>query len=240
MAESREKMPERDEPLLDLRGLDVAVPGTDPPQFLARGVNLTLYPGEILPVVGKSGSGKSTLLRSLSFFCPPCGGEIVFHGIPVLEIPPVRLRAKMIYLSQTPRLFPGTVLENLLEPFQYRINRRSAPKRADLEKRMAEAGLPPGMLDGSAEKLSGGEAQRVALLRAMLLDPSVLLLDEPTSGLDPESASMIVRLVKQWVAENAHGAIWVAHDREVIRRIGRPALHFSERGLVEETAGTPS
>ncbi|MDP8206486.1 MAG: ATP-binding cassette domain-containing protein [Candidatus Electryonea clarkiae] len=219
--------------LLSTENLELAIPGTEPPEIIVRGINIKLDAGKIIPVAGKSGVGKSSLLRAIVQLSSQMNGKILFKGEPVSSYQPSKLRTEVIYLSQSPTLFPGSVENNLLEPFKFKINHNKTPSPKEIQEGLRLVGLDNGKLNASMEGLSGGEAQRVALLRALLLKPSVLLLDEPTSGLDTESITHIIDSVKKWIDEDNRGAVWVAHDMNVIRQIGEIPLYLTPNGLVQ-------
>ena len=146
------------------------------------------------------------------------------------------LRREVGLLLQVPTPFPGTVLDNLRTP---------APQ---LEQTAAAAllervGLPPSIMPRDARSLSGGEAQRMCLARALTLQPAVLLLDEPTSALDPFATAAVEEVVVRLVAEGM-GAIWVCHDQPLARRVATHALvvhsgSVVEQGPAEQVFGAP-
>ncbi len=220
--------------LLDLKNLALSLPGIKESRILSEKINLTLHTGEILPIIGKSGVGKSTLLKSIIKLCPNCTGSISFEDTRISSENLPLTRSRIIYLSQKSSLSIKTVKEVLLEPFTFKVNRDKTPPDDLILSGMNGIGLSKDYLDKQADKLSGGESQRIALLRALLLDPVILLLDEPTSGLDPESTCMIVKRIKNWVKDTNKGVIWVVHDPAVVRQIDRPAFRLTREGLVEE------
>ncbi len=218
-------------PLLDLDNITIVAPnrekpGSLPVNVLARQVSLQLEAGCVLPVVGPSGAGKSTLLKTIVRLAPLEEGEIRFQGQAIQNVPPATLRRTIAYLPQTPVMFPGTVRDNLLQAFQYGAVSSPAPSDQKLIQGLAEVGLDVAFLEQRADRLSGGESQRVALLRALLPGPAMLLLDEPTSGLDPESVRYIVDFVKAWVAREHRAALWVAHDQKVVDSLDCSAFYF--------------
>ena len=207
-------------PLLEARGLGRQVEG----RWLWRGLDLRLEPGEIGVLVGPSGSGKSLLFRALCGLDRPDEGRVLIGGTALDELEPPEARSRVLFLSQDPLIVPGSVLDNLRLPLGFGVHReREFPGRDELESWMGRLGKTPAFLDRSHEVLSGGEAQVVALLRVLLLDPEVLLLDEPTANLDPESASAAETLVRQWVERDGRAVLWTSHDPLQADRVQRGA-----------------
>ena len=169
-------------------------------------------PDEGLTVVaGPSGSGKSTLLRLCNRLEVPSEGVVRHRGEDIAQRDPLKLRRAVAMVFQRPVTFAGTVLDNL----------READRGCD-EKRGAEllerAGLAASFLARDANELSGGEAQRACLARALATDPQVMLMDEPTSALDAAATAVLERLAKQLVADGTP-VIWVSHAEEQMRRL---------------------
>ena len=162
---------------------------------------------------GASGSGKSTLLRLLCRLEQPDSGEIRYGGMPIQSIDPPQLRCKVCYVQQTPTLIDGTVKDNLLLPFAFKLNRNlQRPSDNLLSDRLKQFHLHDIDLEQPASDLSVGQKQRVCLLRAMLLGPDVLLLDEPTSALDSESESMVLDLTETLNRQDGVSILMVTHE----------------------------
>lgn len=181
-------------PLLSLLRATVEVPihGT-----IFADVGLSLWPGEIVTIVGESGAGKTTLLRCLAHLEPLCVGELLFEGraIPDSSVP--WFRSRVLYVSQVPGLYAMTVEESLRMPFSFRqvageYDRNRAQKLLD------QMALPANILERQVGDLSAGQAQRVHILRALLLDPAVLLLDEPLARLDAGNRVAVQHILSQW------------------------------------------
>src|SRR5215469_15365987 len=147
---------------------------------LLTNVNFELGRGEVLAIVGPSGAGKSTLLRLLNRLDEPTSGTIWLNGIDTLTLPPRELRRRIGMVMQRAYLFPGTVGENIA--FGPKQQGRTI-SLGEIDSLLTRVGLM-GYASRDALTLSGGEAQRVAITRALTNDPEVLLLDEPTSALD--------------------------------------------------------
>jgi len=174
-------------------------------------VTMTIGAGRATVVVGPSGSGKSTLLRLLNRLEEPSHGVIRFRGTPLPDYDVLALRRRVGLLLQRPTPFPGAVLDNL---------RAGAPalSEADGAALLDRVGLPASFAGRAAEDLSGGEAQRVCLARALAVGPEVLLLDEATSALDPFAAQVVEGVVRALVADGL-SVVMVSHDLAQARRL---------------------
>jgi len=195
-------------PLLQARGLRLDLPGRDPVTF-----DLQVGGGEAVQLCGPSGCGKTTALRILARLEDPGPARLSLDGDASARVNPQAWRRQVCYLAQRPTMLPGSVADNLHAGFGL----RHAPQRpADLEqrsgRRLERLGLHLDRIrDQDACTLSGGEASRVALVRALSLEPRVLLCDEPTAALDLEHGRLLASLLGEWVA--AGGALLlVAHD----------------------------
>jgi putative ABC transport system ATP-binding protein len=156
--------------------------------------------GQVLYVQGPSGSGKSTLLRILGRLLTASGGEAWLQGRSWKDIPAPQWRLKVQYLSQKPVVFDGTVEDNLLMPFRFKLlSQRPSPSPGQIKDYLERLKLPASLLEQSAKTLSGGEAARMALIRALLLEPEVLLLDEPTAYLDEDNRQHLLTWERNWI-----------------------------------------
>ncbi|MCF2138033.1 MAG: ATP-binding cassette domain-containing protein [Candidatus Thorarchaeota archaeon] len=182
---------------------------------LFENVSLNLHHKEVIGISGPSGGGKSTLLRIAVDLIPPTSGEVIFLGKNVHEWNPRELRRRMILVPQQASMFPGTVRDNLL--WGLKIHRLKTTEEA-LAQVLREVNLPSTMLEKVADNLSGGEKQRIAIARALLLKPHALLLDEPTSALDEESTLMVETTVNNVVSDREVGVLIVTHNREQAER----------------------
>jgi putative ABC transport system ATP-binding protein len=180
-------------------------------------VSGTIAADRVTVVVGPSGAGKSTLLRLLNRMEEPSAGEVRFRGRPVRSYDVLELRRRVGLLMQRPTAFPGTVLDNL---------RAGAPALTEDEGRalLDRVGLPAeAFLHRVTDDLSGGEAQRVCLARALAVRPEVLLLDEATSALDPFAAQVVERVVRE-LADGGLTVVMVSHDLGQARRVADDLL----------------
>ncbi len=206
--------------------------------WLFRHINVTLHPGDRRSLVGPTGSGKTLLLRALALLDPVDEGAILWHGEPVAgnEVP--RYRSRVIYLHQRAALFDGTVEDNLQLVFELQAHRGRDFDRQRIVRRLETLGRSESFLHRRQSELSGGEQQIVALLRAVQLDPHVLLLDEPTASLDAASKSTVESLVDAWYrADPSHRClIWVTHDAKQAERVGDSIWHLRAGRLEEDVS----
>jgi phospholipid/cholesterol/gamma-HCH transport system ATP-binding protein len=200
------------EVILRLRGVRT-VYGT---RVIHDGVDLDVYRGEILALVGGSGSGKSTLLREMIMLRPPDGGSIRLFDTELAGIGEAdadALRCRLGVLFQQGALFSAlTVLENVGLPLREHTELDNAMIDSLARMKIAQAGLPPAAAGLYPSELSGGMIKRAALARAMVLEPEILFLDEPTSGLDPTSAGLFDQLVLQLRDLLGLTVLMVTHD----------------------------
>lgn len=186
--------------------------------LLLQPTSFDLARGEFLLLTGPSGCGKSTLLKILSSLQDPTNGQIFLEDKNIRDIKPEFYRQQVSYCFQTPVLFGQTVEDNLALPYQIRGKR---PDRKRLAEWLTRVNLSADMLDKEVNSLSGGEKQRVALLRNLQFLPKVLLLDEVTSALDEENRQTVNALVAEWVKQEGLAVIWVTHDSSEIRHAQR-------------------
>lgn len=193
---------------------------------ILAGISLEIPRGVVTAIVGPSGSGKSSLLRLLNRLEVPSRGAISYLGVPLMEFEATELRRRVGMVFQQPALFEGTVADNL---------RVAVPDldQPSLAKALNEVGLDVELANREADRLSGGEAQRLCLARALLIKPEVLLLDEPTAALDRESVAIIEQLLILR-AKAGLSQVWVSHDPEQVTRVAR---HIVELAVDDEGAG---
>ena len=210
-------------------------------------VSVDVNRGDVMVVIGPSGSGKSTLLRSLNLMEVPTDGEVIFHNIDITkksfinkqgkkEKVDINLhRQKMGMVFQHFNLFPHkTILENMiLAPIQVlKQDRQSAVEKAmGLLKRV---GLED-RADAYPIQLSGGQKQRVAIVRALMMEPEVMLFDEPTSALDPEMVGEVLDVMKE-LARGGMTMVVVTHEMGFAREVGSRILFMDEGKIVEQGA----
>ncbi|MGX5025389.1 iron efflux ABC transporter ATP-binding subunit FetA [Enterobacter asburiae] len=176
-------------------------------------VGFSLFPGEFKLITGPSGCGKSTLLKIVASLLSPTEGTILFEGQDIATLSPESYRQQVSYSVQTPVLFGETVYDNLMFPWQIR-NKTPEPEKflSDL----ARFGLAQETLTKSINELSGGEKQRVSLIRNLQFLPKVLLLDEITSALDDANKRNVNEIIHRYAREQKIAVLWVTHDSNEI------------------------
>ncbi|WP_199062636.1 iron ABC transporter ATP-binding protein FetA [Serratia sp. ASV30] len=182
-------------------------------QVILDAVSFTLKPGEFKLITGPSGCGKSTLLKIVSSLLSPTRGNITFNGQNIDDVAPEEYRKQVSYCFQTPALFGDTVYDNLALPYQIR---KLKPDEKKMCQDLAQLALPDSMLKKGINELSGGEKQRISLIRNLQFMPKVLLLDEVTSALDEDNKRNVNELIHHLVAEQGLGVLWVTHDKDEI------------------------
>lgn len=191
--------------------------------------HLEIYKGEITCIVGRSGGGKSTFLKLLNNMISPDHGNIKFEGENIEEYNPIKLRREILMLPQNPVIFSGTIRDNFTITLQYNgLDSQNDAKYNDLLKKV---GLSNQNLDSSAEKLSGGEKQRLALARILLLDPDILLLDEPSSALDEETEELIIDMVVNFINQKNGTLVMVTHSKEIAKKYADRIITINEGSL---------
>ena len=219
--------------LIEARKLGRRHPGGQ--GWLLHEVSLQVRAGQRMAIVGSSGSGKTLLLRALALLDPLDAGEVRWRGEPITAEQVPNYRRRVIYLHQKPVLFPGTVESNFQAPFALGTHRGSQYERSWIVDRLRDFDRDAGFLEKSATELSGGEGQLAALLRAVQLEPTVLLLDEPTASLDPEAERSVEQFVASWwgAEREKRSLVWVTHQAEQAGRIADHVVRL-DRGTWQE------
>ena len=196
-----------------------------------RGVNLTINKGDCVVLVGPSGCGKSTFLRCLNHLEEPDGGEIIFNGKPVTDHDIDHVRQKMGMVFQHFNLFPHlTVKKNItLAPVRLGLMTQAEADKKALEL-LERIGLAD-KADTYPNMLSGGQKQRIAIVRALAMNPDVLLFDEPTSALDPEMVGEVLELMKE-LARGGMTMVCVTHEMGFAREVANRII-FIDEGVVK-------
>ena len=210
-----------------------------------KDISLTVRKGEVISIIGPSGCGKSTFLRSLNLLETPTSGKVLFEGIDITDkdTDVDKLRQKLGMVFQSFNLFPHkTVKENImLAPVKLGImTEEEASKKAD--ELLQRIGLAD-KADQYPSRISGGQQQRVAIVRALAMNPDVMLFDEATSALDPEMVGEVLSLIKT-LAESGMTMIVVTHEMGFAREISDRVLFFNdgvigEENVPEEIFGNP-
>jgi len=225
---------DRSTPLIETRRLGRRLPADAADGWLLRDVSLAVRGGERLALSGPSGSGKTLLLRAIAWLDPIDHGEVLWHGQPIGRDAVPHYRAATVYLHQRPALAGPTAEAALQQPFSLAVHHERQFDRQRIVAWLDRLGRHDAMLGQPVSELSGGERQIVALLRAVQLDPAVLLLDEPTAALDPAAAEAVERLVAAWFDEapDQRAMIWVSHDAAQAERMADRVV-WIERGRIE-------
>ena len=203
-----------------------------------KGINTTIRKGEVVVVIGPSGSGKSTFIRCLNLLEMPTGGQIVFEdeNITGKGYAAHKHREKVGMVFQQFNLFNNlTVLENITVS-QKKV-KKTDPKTAEEKARslLRRVGLED-KADAYPSQLSGGQKQRIAIVRAMAMEPDVMLFDEPTSALDPEMVGEVLSVIQDLAKEGVTMVV-VTHEMSFARKVGTRIL-FMDGGVIAEE-GTP-
>lgn len=202
------------------------------------GITADIKRGEVVVIIGPSGSGKSTFLRSLNLLERPTTGTITFEGVditsPVIDIN--KLRQKMGMVFQHFNLFPHLTILNNMTLAPRKLLKMS---KADAEKRALELLDKVALKDRAKaypSQLSGGQKQRIAIVRALCMQPEVLLFDEPTSALDPEMVGEVLDVMKD-LAKSGMTMVVVTHEMGFAREVGSRVIFMDSGKIIEE--GTP-
>ncbi|MDW7652251.1 MAG: ATP-binding cassette domain-containing protein, partial [Bacillota bacterium] len=187
--------------------------------------HLEIPANKVTCIAGESGSGKTTLLRLLNKMISPDEGEVYFLENKLSELDAVQLRRKVVMLSQTPVIFPGTVEENL--QLGLRFSEKPDADAGKLLETLRAVRLVKELTD-NAEKLSGGEQQRLALARVLLLDPDVFLLDEPSSALDEETEQLVIEKLVQHTRARGKSLVMVTHSKKVAREFADHCINLKD------------
>lgn len=200
--------------------------------------NLDIKKGEVVAIIGPSGSGKSTMLRSLNLLEEPTSGAICFEGVNLTsrEIDINKHRQKMGMVFQHFNLFPHkTVLENItMAPVTLKLKNKSEDE-AQARKLLERVGLQD-KADEYPNMLSGGQKQRIAIVRALAMQPEVMLFDEPTSALDPEMVGEVLDVMRELAHEGMTMAV-VTHEMGFAREVADRVIFMADGAIVE--SGTP-
>lgn len=200
-----------------------------------KGINAEIHKGDVMVVIGASGSGKSTFLRCLNRLEEPTGGKIYFEGTDITD-PSVNInvhRQKMGMVFQQFNLFPHmTVMKNLTLGPALLLKK----SKAEAEKKAMQLLERVGLADRASaypSQLSGGQKQRIAIVRALCMDPDVMLFDEPTSALDPEMVGEVLEVMKQ-LAKEGMTMVVVTHEMGFAREVGTNVVFVDDGVIVEQ------
>ena len=195
---------------------------------ILKGISFDIEKGDCMSIVGQSGSGKSTLLKLCADMIPITSGNIYFNGKCYTSYNPIELRKKISYCLQTPELFGKSVCENLEFPFKIRKEKVNKQRIVKLLERF---NIDESFLDKDIISLSGGEKQRISIIRNLLYTPDIILLDEATSALDLENAKVVEEYIKE-LNDLGVTVLWITHSMEQSEKIFNKRITISE-GKIE-------
>lgn len=193
--------------------------------------NLTIPEQSVTCIQGPSGSGKSTLMKLLNNMITPDEGQVTYKKQPISDLDPIHLRRKSVMVPQTPVIFDGTIKDNLV--IGSKFSEEEPPSIEQLNGILEEFQLNKNLND-NASNLSGGEKQRLAIARALLMNPEVLMLDEPTSALDEETAEVVVHKILEYVENKGLSLIFVTHNKEIAAQVADHTIDLMKYSLKKE------
>ena len=211
------------EPIIEIKNLThIYSPNTPFEQRALDGIDLTVYRGEYLGIIGRTGSGKSTLIQHLNGLMKPTSGQVLFEGQDIWASKAlthsIRFRVGLVFQYPEYQLFEETVYKDIsFGP------RNMGLEEAEIDRRVRQAarfaGLPDEVLERSPFELSGGQKRRVAIAGVIAMEPSVLILDEPTAGLDPAGSAAILANIDAYRKANNATVLIVSHSMEDVARL---------------------
>ncbi len=202
------------------------------------GVSTQIHQGEVVVIVGPSGSGKSTFLRCMNLLEIPTGGQILFQDVDITDkkVDINIHRQKMGMVFQHFNLFPHmTVLENMTLAPIHLLKQSKEEAEAKAMNLLQRVGLAD-RADAYPSQLSGGQKQRIAIVRALAMEPEVMLFDEPTSALDPEMVGEVLEVMKE-LARNGMTMVCVTHEMGFAKEVANRVVFMADGKILEE--GTP-
>ena len=204
-----------------------------------RGVSMHVSRGEVVAIIGRSGSGKSTLLRSVNLLEKPTSGRVIFEGNDMTaagkkELSVLRQRMGMVF--QQFNLFPHLKVKDNITISPMRVRKTSREAAEEKARALLERVGLIDKWDSWPQNLSGGQRQRVAIVRALAMDPDVMLFDEPTSALDPEMVGEVLDVMRQLAADGMTMMV-VTHEMRFAREVGDYVLFMDDGQIIE--SGTP-
>lgn len=224
-------------PIPVLRLEQVTLQATIGADLLLRDISFEVQPGEIVDIVGASGSGKTSLLRLLNGLVSPSQGKIYFAELAVEQYTPVELRRRLILAPQEPKLLGMKVIDALAYPLQLQQLSESEI-RAQIDTWLDLLRIPAEWLMKTELQLSLGQRQLVAIARALIMKPQVILLDEPTSALDVETATYLLKVLEKLNREQNLTIIMVNHQLELIQNFGDRLLLLNQGNLLADLPAT--
>lgn len=227
-------LPPRGEPIIEVRGLWSAFPVPGGGQVVVhKDLDLTVYRGEVLTLVGGSGTGKTVLLRQMLGLNTPYKGSITVLGQPVSQLTRDGAATRVGMLFQQGALFSAfSVLDNIAFPLRETGTLPDELVREAALLKLQMVGLKPTDAHKMPSELSGGMIKRVALARALIMDPPLLMLDEPTAGLDPDSSDAFVTLLRALHQELGLTVVMVTHDLDTLFELSTRVAVLADQHVI--------
>ena len=200
-----------------------------------RDIDFDVKKGDVISIIGASGSGKSTLLRCINLLETPTSGEILYHGKNVTgkSVNAAKYRSHVGMVFQSFNLFNNmTVLKNCMVGQMKVLGRSKAEAQEQAMRYLEKVGMAP-YVNAKPRQLSGGQKQRVAIVRALAMNPDVMLFDEPTSALDPEMVGEVLDVMRE-LAEDGMTMIVVTHEMSFAREVGTRIMFMDDGRIIEQ------
>lgn len=192
-------------------------------QTILNNISFCIQSGDSIGVMGPSGSGKSSLFRLLNLLLSPTQGQILYEDKDIQDYAPTQLRRSIGYILQKPYLFGTTVQENLIYPYELQGQK---PDFNEINHYLEQVQLPANTLEKKNTALSGGEQQRIALIRSLLIKPKIILLDEVTAALDEENTLLIEKLITHEQQRQQLTVLFITHNPKQAKRLARKILYL--------------
>ena len=189
---------------------------------ILKDVSFKVQEGDFISIMGPSGGGKSTLLKLACHLISPTSGSLSYRGKDFLSLEPTDMRKKIAYCFQTPVLFGQTVRENINFPFEIR---KEPVNKDKIMKLLEQFQLSADLLEEDVKTLSGGEKQRIALIRTVIYQPDLLLLDEVTSNLDAENSELVEQAICD-LHQQGVTIMWITHNQEQSQKVANKRLEI--------------
>jgi peptide/nickel transport system ATP-binding protein len=237
--------PSREQPLVQVRKLVVEYAGRrrlfsrSAAKRALHGIDLDVYPGEVVAVVGGSGSGKTTLGRTIAGLISPAGGDVLFRGQPIDRAQPgwldYRMNCQMVFQDPYSSLDPRMTIGQLVgEALRLVGDMSAANKRARVLDVLGEVGLGAEYAPRYPHELSGGQRQRVAIARAIVRRPSFVIADEPVSALDVTVRAQVLELFAELQRKHGFSCLFISHDLGVVEQVADRVIVMQDGGIVEQ------
>ncbi|HIJ77978.1 MAG: ABC transporter ATP-binding protein [Desulfobulbaceae bacterium] len=186
-------------------------------KLILENISFAVNPGDKIALSGRSGSGKSSIIKLIIGALIPTGGRILYNHAPITAANIADIRSAIAYIPQEPLLGAASVRESLLLPFSFKVHQKNRPTESRLVNVLEALQLPAAIMDQHSSQVSGGEKQRLAIARALLLNKKIFLADEITSALDTQSKEAVINCLMT----PGHTVISVSHDPDWIARCNR-------------------